>query len=98
MDPDPSREPLPGRSFLLIQDFCLNAGLDLATVEELIRADRLGGWLWTTDEPTRPVAIFDDLLPSREALVALGLTVREDYDPEHVREYTPIGDEGPFGS
>jgi hypothetical protein len=98
MNPDPTREPLPGRGFLLIQDFCLNTGLDRETVEDLIRKGRLPGSLWTEQEPLRPVAIFDDELPSRDTLVAMGLTVHDDYDPDHIRWYSPIGDDGPFGA
>ena len=98
MDPNGNREPLlQGRSFLLIQDFCLNTGLDRGTVENLIRKGRLGGALWTAEEPARPVAIFNDELPSRDALAAIGLPVREDYDPDHIRSYAPIGEDGPFG-
>jgi hypothetical protein len=98
MDPDRKGEQLlRGRSFLLIQDFCLNSGLDQDTVENLIRAGRLKGSLWTSTEPVRPVAIFSDELPPRETLTAMGLLVHEDYDPDHIRSYAPIGDEGPFG-
>jgi hypothetical protein len=50
--------------------------------------------LWTATEPTRPVGIFDDLLPSLEALTAMGLQVRDGYDPEALRssELTPDED------
>ena len=99
MDPDRKRKPLlRGRGFLLIHDFCLNTGLDQDTVENLIRAGRLEGSLWTSKEPIRPVAIFNDELPSRKALADLGLPVRDDYDPDHIRSYAPMGDDGPFGA
>ena len=83
---DRNREPLlRGRSFLLIDDFCLNTGLDRETVENLIRTELLDGSLWTEKEPIRPMAIFNDALPSRDALVAMGLPVSDDYDPHALR-------------
>lgn len=40
-----------------------------------------GGGLWRDEERTSAMGMFEDLLPSREELTALGLSVREDYDP-----------------
>jgi hypothetical protein len=98
MERDTDGKPLlPGHSALRIHDFCLNTGLARATVEDLIRAGRLDGWLWTVDEPSRPVLVGIDDLPSREVLAAMGLPVRDDYDPDHIRSYAPIGEDGPFG-
>ena len=42
------------RVVLLIDDFCLNTGLDRDPVENLARTGRLEGCLWTTKEPIRP--------------------------------------------
>ncbi|MFZ2015828.1 MAG: hypothetical protein WAV00_18590 [Nocardioides sp.] len=80
-------EPLLGnpRSSLRIEDFCLNTGFDRDTVENLIRERFLEDSLWTWEEPSRPRSIFIDALPSRETLAAMGLPVRDDYDPENLR-------------
>jgi hypothetical protein len=83
MDQEQRRELLPGRSMLSFKDFCFNTGLDEATVEELMRSGRLDGALVTKDD--RPAGIFEDVLPSRAALVAMGLPVRDDYDPDALR-------------
>ena len=87
MDPERGRTPLlgSGRGFLRIQDFCLNTGLDRDTVETLIRERFLENSLWTVAEPSRPVSIYMDALPSREDLAARGLPVRDDYDPQALR-------------
>jgi hypothetical protein len=71
---------------VLFEDFCRHTGLDPATVEELMRSELLDGSLWTK-ETKRPFGIFDDELPSREALAAMGLPVRHDYDPEAHRSF-----------
>lgn len=36
-------------------------------------------------DPTRVMGIFDDVLPARDALIAMGFTVRDDYDPAVLR-------------
>jgi hypothetical protein len=41
--------------------------------------------MWQEEKLTRPFGIFDDALPLREELVARGLSVRDDYDPELLR-------------
>ena len=43
--------------------------------------------LWRDKEHTRPFGIFDDGLPSRQALATMGLPVKDDYDPEALRSY-----------
>ena len=42
--------------------------LDHATVEHLMRTELLDISLWTDKERMRPFGIFDDVLPSRQAL------------------------------
>jgi hypothetical protein len=73
------------RSSLRVEDFCLNTGLDRDIVEKLVRERFLEDSLWTWEEPSCMKSIFMDALPSRETLVAMGLPVREDYDPENLR-------------
>lgn len=70
---------------LQVEDFCRGTGLDPATVENLMRNELLDISMWTDEKLTRPFGIFDDLLPSRQSLAALGLPVREDYDPDALR-------------
>ena len=76
------------------EDFCRSTGLDHVTVENLMRTELLDISLWRDKGHTRPFGIFDDVLPAREALVAMGLPVRDDYDPEALRSYDeqPVGD------
>ena len=87
-----------GAGFLLIEDFCRSTGLDQLTVEELFRTGRLGGALARAEDNARPAAIFDDRLPSREALAAMGLPIRDDYDPEALRTHEPSDDDDPDGA
>lgn len=95
MGADQGRKPLlHGRGALLIEDFCRSAGLDQITVDELMRTGRLEGALVSAKGSTRVVAIFDDVLPSREALAAMGLPVRDDYDPDALRSHE-LTDEDP---
>ena len=99
MGADQGRKPLLcGRGVLRIEDFCRSTGLDQATVEELMRTGRLEGALWRAKEPTRPFGIFDDVLPSPEALAAMGLPVRDDYDPEALRSFELTDDGDPRGT
>lgn len=87
MDPDKWRKGLvPSRGVMLFEDFCRHTGLEPATVEELMRTDLLDSSLWTK-ETKRPFGFFDDELPAREALVAMGLPVRDDYDPGAHRSF-----------
>jgi hypothetical protein len=72
---------------LQFEDFCRSTGLDHVTVKNLMRSELLDTSLWKDKEHTRPFGIFDDALPSRQALVAMGLPVRDDYDPEALRTY-----------
>ena len=50
-----------------------------------MRNDLLDISMWMDEERTRPFGIFDDALPSRQSLAALGLPVRDDYDPDTLR-------------
>jgi hypothetical protein len=63
----------------------LNTGLDRDTLEKLVRESFLESSLWTWEEPSRPRSISIDALPSRETLVAMGMPVREDDDPQNLR-------------
>ena len=84
----PVREPttlLPGSGGVLIADCCLNTGLDRDTVENLVRTGRLDGALSTAKGSIRSGVIFDDALPSRDELVAMGQTVLDDNDPQALR-------------
>jgi hypothetical protein len=47
-------------------------------VNELMRTGHLEGALVSAKGSTRVVAIFDDVLPSRKALAAMGLPVSGD--------------------
>ena len=87
MEPEQDRKPLldGARSSLSIDDVCLNTGLDRDTVEKLVREHFLEDSLWTWEEPSHAKQIFIEALPSRESLVALGLPVRDDYDPRALR-------------
>jgi hypothetical protein len=64
-------------------------------VENLMRTDLRDVSTWSDQELTRPFGIFDDALPSRQAPAALGLAVRDDYDPEALRSHGEDEDEGP---
>ncbi|MBC2932879.1 hypothetical protein [Nocardioides sp. zg-1228] len=98
MDEPSGPKPLiSGRGMLRIEDFCRSTGLARATVEELMRAGRLDGVLWTPEEPSHPVGIFDDVLPSSEALAALGLQASDDYDPDALRSFEMTDDEDAEG-
>ena len=88
MGGEPGRKPLlRGRGVLPFEDFCRSTGLDHDTVENLMRSELLDIALWRDKEHTRPFGIFDDVLPSRHVLAAMGLPVRDDYDPEALRSY-----------
>lgn len=90
----PTPEPLlSGRGVLRIQDFCRSTGLTQRAVEDLIRSGRIEGVLWTPTEPASPVGIFDDVLPSREVLLAMGFDVRSDYAPEALRSFESTSNE-----
>lgn len=85
-DADRRRKPLlRGRGWVPIEEFCRITGLDQATVDQLMRTARLKGALVSTEGSPRVVGIFDDELPSRDALVAMGLPVSADYDPDALR-------------
>lgn len=84
----PERKPLVhGHGVLLIADFCGEAGLDQPAVEELMRSGRIAGSLWRDEAQTRAFGLFDDALPTRADLEALGLSVRSGYDPESLRSF-----------
>jgi hypothetical protein len=61
--------------------------LDHVTVENLMETELLDISLWRDKGHTRPFGVFDDVLPFRQALAAMGLSVRDDYDPEALRSY-----------
>lgn len=50
--------------------------------------------LWKDAELTRPFGIFDDALPSRRALAAMRLPIRDDYDPEALHSHESDGTRG----
>lgn len=80
------REPLlAGRGVVLIEDFCRRTGLTPDTVEHLMRTELSAAALWRDEAQTRPIGLFDDMLPSRGTLAALALPVREDYEPDDLR-------------
>ena len=82
MTTDTGRKPLvEGRGVIRLEDFSDLSGLARDTVEDLMRRGLFGGGLWRDEERTSAADMFEDLLPSREELTALGLSVREDYDP-----------------
>src|ERR1700712_2081404 len=88
MGREPGRKPLlRGRGVLHFEDFCRSTGLDPATVENLMRTELFDISMWKDEELTRPFGLFDDVLPSRQALAAFGLPVRDDYDPEALRSH-----------
>jgi hypothetical protein len=90
---DEGKRPLlQGRGALLAEDFCRHTGLDQQMVDELMLTGRSDGALVSESDPNRVAMIFDDALPSREALAAMGLPVREDYDPDALRSITTIDD------
>ena len=82
MTSDRGRKPLlDGRGMMPIEDFCHQSGLERGTVEDLMRRGHFGGGLWSDDAQTQVLGVFEDALPSREQLTALGLVVNEDYQP-----------------
>lgn len=87
MEPNQDRKPplIEARGGVLIADFCLNTGLDRETVEELLRTGRLHGGLSINSDSRHSGFIFDDALPSRDELLAMGFSVRDDYDPGALR-------------
>ena len=86
MTTEPTAKPLlHGRGVLLVDDFCRSTGLGQDTVVDLMRTELRAAALWRGEELTDPFGIFDDMLPSREALVALGLEVRSGYEPDALR-------------
>jgi hypothetical protein len=88
MGEEPTRKPLlRGRGVLQFEDFCRSTGLDRDVVENLMRTELLNVALWSDKMRTRPFGIFDDALPTREALIGMGLPVSKQYDPEALRSY-----------
>lgn len=77
---DARRKPLiEPRPVVLIEDFCSASGLPRSTVEELMRSGDIRGGLWQDDQRAVAKGLFENELPSREELFALGLTPRDDY-------------------
>jgi hypothetical protein len=99
MGGESGRKPLlRGRGVLHFEDFCRSTGLDHATVEDLMRTELLDISLWTDKERMRPFGIFDDVLPSHRTLTAIGLTVKDDYDPGALRSYDEWTDDDAGGA
>lgn len=89
-----SRGPLlPGRGVLLVDDLARATGLDRDAVVELMRTELVEDALWQDEDREDPFGVFDDVLPSRERLAALGLVVHEDYEPEALRSFKMTDDE-----
>jgi hypothetical protein len=85
VDTSGERRPLlEGRGLLLLDDFCQHTGLDSATVSTLVRTGKLEGLLRLDG---RVFGLYDDVLPTAGDLRALGLVVRDDYDPDQFRSY-----------
>lgn len=82
--------PYSGRGLLLVDEFCLSTGLDLRTVESLMRAGQLEGLFGRYGVA---IGLFDDVLPSGEQLRAMGLTVNRDYMPDDLRSCTDDSDD-----
>lgn len=94
MGEEPTRKPLiDARGVLLFEDFCRRTGLDPLTVEKLMRTELTDISVWRDEELKRPFGIYDDVLPSRQELAAIGLPVGDDYDPEALRSHVEDGDE-----
>lgn len=86
MGSTPGRKPaVPDRGVLRVDDVSRATGLDLRTIVSLMRDQLSDDSVWFDQELTRPFGIFDDALPSRHLLMALGLRVRGDYDPAALR-------------
>lgn len=88
VDGHQERKPLldGGDSVLLAEDVCLNTGLDLETLEQFVREQLMEDSFWTAKGgPLHLFGIREEALPSRESLVAVGLPVRDDYDPDRFR-------------
>lgn len=97
MGEDGGEPLLSSRGVLRIEDFCRSTGLDQVTVENLMRTRLLEVSLWWDRERTRPFGIFDDALPSLEALASIGLRVRDDYDPAALRSFEITDDDPDVG-
>lgn len=77
------RKPLlRGRGSLLVDEYAQRAGLDPASVAELVETGRLEGLV---DENGKAHSLFDDALPTGERLRDMGLTANPDYSP---RDFT----------
>ena len=66
----------------MADDLARATGVAHADLESLVRAGLLEGTFYLDG---RFAGMFDDVLPSAEKLVALGLVVRGDYDPKVLR-------------
>lgn len=91
MDDVASDKPAPeNRGVMLIDEFSRATGLDRQTSDALVTGRKVEG-LCHTDG--RVFGVFDDALPTKEALRSLGLKVRDDYDPERHRSYVGTDDD-----
>ena len=79
-----------GRGLMFAGDFAREVGIALAEVEALVNAGRIEG-VYSGDG--RLLGIFDDVVPSAEALRVLGVTVSDSYDAEALRSHITEADE-----
>jgi len=82
-----------GGGAVRVEDFCRATGLDEKVIDELMRAGHLEGGLVREADPSHVVLIRDDVLPTRRALVDLGLPVKDDYNPDALRMIVMVDDD-----
>lgn len=91
---EPRRPLLTGRGLVLVEDYQRATGLDTAAIETLAADGRLEAAYRPSGEL---VGFFDDRLPSAEQLRDWDLSVHHDYDPEALRGYEDLSDDGNDG-
>lgn len=80
-----------GRGLLLVDDWCAATGLDRAVAETLLRTGAAEGVFRGAD--MQPMWFYDDVLPQREQLEEMGLTVNPEYDPDEMRSHSVTDDD-----